>query len=379
MLRNSEEQMEADERDLQSHQRTILESAPVDPIKRIKTFPTTRYFGSKRHQLPWLYESLKSVEFSSVLDAFGGTSSTSLLFKAMGKQVTFNDALQFNVHTATVLLANSRAPLGRSDFEHILKRVKRRKGFISQTFQGMYFTDEENEWLDGLMIEINKITGLNHALLMYCLFQAALQKRPFNLFHRANLYLRTCASITRSFGNLTTWQTPFVNLMLRAYDEYEACSWDSKISQTVLASSDAEALCKGYDLVYLDPPYFKLSSHTESYSLRYHFLEGLCNYDQWPSLIDRKTMTKRLLTRSPLNQWDDRRLFKDKLFQMIEKHRESIVALSYVAQAYPSIADIRTLFRQNFRSFKMKRMSYKQALSKNGREELLFIGYPRNQ
>ena len=37
----------------------------------LKAIPTTRYQGSKRKILPWLYECMKGYEFHSVLDAFG--------------------------------------------------------------------------------------------------------------------------------------------------------------------------------------------------------------------------------------------------------------------------------------------------------------------
>jgi adenine-specific DNA-methyltransferase len=57
---------------------------------RLPNFPQTRYYGNKRRLLAWIYESIKDLNFNSVLDRFCGTASVSLLFKAMGKQVTFN-------------------------------------------------------------------------------------------------------------------------------------------------------------------------------------------------------------------------------------------------------------------------------------------------
>ena len=54
----------------------------------LKIVPTTRYQGSKRKILPWLYECLRNYEFHTVLDAFGGTGMVSYLFKRMGKRVT---------------------------------------------------------------------------------------------------------------------------------------------------------------------------------------------------------------------------------------------------------------------------------------------------
>jgi hypothetical protein len=41
------------------------------------------------------------------------------------------------------------------------------------------------------------------AIAYSALCQACLAKRPYNLFHRANLYMRT-QDVERSFGNKTT-------------------------------------------------------------------------------------------------------------------------------------------------------------------------------
>jgi len=50
--------------------------------------PTTRYQGSKRKILPWIYDCIKDIEFNTVLDAFGGSGVVSCLFKRMGKRGT---------------------------------------------------------------------------------------------------------------------------------------------------------------------------------------------------------------------------------------------------------------------------------------------------
>jgi adenine-specific DNA-methyltransferase len=59
-------------------------------------FPTTRYQGSKRKILPWIYSLLKDVQFENVIDVFGGSAAVSYLFKCMNKTVTYNDCLTFN-------------------------------------------------------------------------------------------------------------------------------------------------------------------------------------------------------------------------------------------------------------------------------------------
>src|SRR5690606_25532811 len=82
--------------------------------------------------------------------------------------------------------------------------------FIQRTFKDIYFTDEENAWLDRVVWNLNHLltSPYKQALARFALFQACIIKRPYNLFHRANLYMRT-AKVQRSFGNKTTWDTPF--------------------------------------------------------------------------------------------------------------------------------------------------------------------------
>lgn len=61
-----------------------------------KSFPTTRYQGSKRKIIYWIYECIKELNFRQVVDAFGGSGSFSYLAKRMGKEVIYNDLMRFN-------------------------------------------------------------------------------------------------------------------------------------------------------------------------------------------------------------------------------------------------------------------------------------------
>jgi len=341
----------------------------------ITCFPTTRYYGSKKRLLPWLFESLKDIPFHTVLDGFGGTSSVSLLFKAMGKEVTFNDALISNVVSAKALLANS-LHLSEADVRSFFQSTKPVKGLIAETFSGKFYLDEENEWLDGTVQAISSESEKSRNIFMYCLFQASLQKRPFNLFHRANLNLRT-NKVEQSFGNQTTWDTPFTELAVRAFLELERVVWRSPVNQVILPPADISELAIGYDLVYLDPPYISLKNGGDDYLRRYHFLEGLCRYDEWHQLIDGSYQNLQFKKQSHISDWQSKRHFKDLLFNLIEKHRKSIVALSYVGNAFPSQEELHSFFKGAFREVKVVQHELPHALSKGSKNELLFIGVPR--
>lgn len=69
------------------------------------------------------------------------------------------------------------------------------------------------------------ITNMNYldnefeyAIAFFALSQSCIIKRPYNLFYRKNLYMRT-SNVKRSFGNKKTWDTPFVDWFLKFVKE----------------------------------------------------------------------------------------------------------------------------------------------------------------
>lgn len=236
-----------------------------------------------------MYTHLSVIPFDNALDAFGGTASVSLLFKAMGKSVTYHDGLKFNEDVGRTVLAN-KPTLDRTDVEAFLNAIKPHSGVVSRHFRGVFFKHNENAWLDGFvkLIAQRGASKSESALLNYLIYQACLKKRPFNLFHRANLHLRTNTKVKRSFGNAITWSRSFTHHALQAYDELHKLQVDRAGVVSILPSGDAARIPAGYDLVYIDPPYVSCEEryNRDNYWRRYNFLEGLSRYDEWGSLID---------------------------------------------------------------------------------------------
>lgn len=349
-------------------------------IERITQFPSTRYYGSKRRLLPWMYGHLGRLRFETALDAFGGTGSVSFLFQAMNKKVTYHDGFRFNEDVARSVLALAPA-LARADIEKMLAETRPRSGVISQQFKGIFFKDEENAWLDGFFLSINDVIQSNYeiSLLRYLIYQACLKKRPFNLFHRANLSLRTNGSVERSFGNAATWERSFRHHAMQAYDELAQVSEKGRKPATILPAGDASDIRPGYDLVYIDPPYINREEryNRDDYWRRYHFLEGLARYDQWAALID-PASDIRLPARSPwFAAWGRKGTFRDRLFSFIDSHRHSTVALSYVSDAVPTEAELLSHFEARFAQVSVHSAAHHHALSKSSKRELLFIGIPK--
>ena len=365
----------------QPKRRTDLKLIDIEPIpEKIKKFPTTRFYGSKRKLLPWIYENIKTLQFNTVLDGFGGTGSVSLLFKTMNKDVTYHDAFSFNNHVAQTVLGN-KLSVSKQAFEEFVHTNKPRDGLISRTFKGLYYKDDENRWLDGFVQKLfsSNLSAKETSLYMYTLFQACLKKRPFNIFHRTNLNLRLNKKVGRNFGNGTTWERPFTELMLQAYEELLAALWKGRGDIEILKPTCISRIRNGYDLVYLDPPYISPveGNNRDDYWRRYHFLEGISNYHAWEKLIDRKSSLKSMPRPRQFSVWSRKQTFREKLFDLIKNHRQSIVVLSYVSDSFPAENDIAVYFESLFHDVSIHSREHAHALSKQKKRELLFIGRPR--
>lgn len=337
-------------------------------------FPTTRYYGSKRRQMDWMREELGRIEGCTALDAFGGTGAVSHLLSQLGWDVTYNDVFQFNTISARALFSSATVQLSTAGVEAILRAVQPRPGFIHATFAGLYFTDEENAWLDGFMTALAQVEPACKDLLLHCLFQACLKKRPYNLFHRANLKLRQ-SQVEVQFGNRTTWEKSFAEHILSTFEEVRQMQRGLYGNVRVIAGRSAEEITPGYDFVYVDPPYFKRARATESYLSRYHFLEGLARYDEWPRLLDGGDRLRRIQA-SAVSEWTDKAALTGNIAALIQTHRKAKFALSYVSGEHPSEADLFTLFRDNFSRVRLSRRAYGRALSKQKFVELLLVGEP---
>ncbi|MGB9775855.1 MAG: DNA adenine methylase [Anaerolineae bacterium] len=336
--------------------------------------PSTRYQGSKAKLMPWIGDHLQRLDFQTALDAFGGSGVVSYWLKRHGKQVTYNDYLRFNHYIGLAIIENSHTLLEEEDVEAILtpKPGRQYRRFIAETFQGIYYTEEENEWLDVVVQNLEDIRDLyKKALGYYALIQACLVKRPFNLFHRSNLYLRL-AEVDRSFGNKTTWDRPFEEHFRRFVAEANGLVFDNGQPNRAL-NRDALDLDGDYDLVYLDPPYTAASGGTVDYLAFYHFLEGMVHYDRWAEWIDFSTKHRRL--RSRPNLWNDPDRVRMGFLQMFDRFRHSILVVSYRSDGIPRIEQLVEDMRQFKRRVTVSRLTgYQYVLSPRRVTEVLVVG-----
>ncbi|VGO12251.1 hypothetical protein PDESU_00802 [Pontiella desulfatans] len=328
--------------------------------------------------LPWMQNHLSGLEYGSVLDLFGGTGSVSFMFKQMGKRVVYNDHLQFNHLIGKALIENDNVHFPEAEINNLFTGVPE-TDFIRNNFKGIYYTEDENCELEVVAGNIRKLRAGSYkqALAYYALFQACLVKRPFNLFHRANLSIRL-AKVDRNFGNKTTWERPFEELMTRYIKEINSAVFvgKEKCRSTCFDALDAPV---NVDLVYIDPPYLfnTRGNETSDYLRCYHFLEGLARFSEWESLIDRETINFRMAPEQK-NRWIDKESIYESYDLLFEKFRDSIIAISYKKGGIPSVEFLRKQLKRHGRRVSTKTCHYKYALNhQNGNasknREVLFI------
>ncbi|MEO8611765.1 MAG: DNA adenine methylase [Chloroflexota bacterium] len=320
-----------------------------------------------------MWENVDSLKFDTVLDVFGGTGAISHLFKRMGKQVTYNDYLVFNHIIGMALIENSHVTLTREDMGWLLdlNLPGVYPDFIERTFSGVYFTDEENQWLDRIIYQIDHCLNnpYKQAVARFALFQACIIKRPYNLFHRANLYMRL-AKVERSFGNKSTWDTPFETHFRAFVQQANLGVFDNRRANRALNCNALETPI-GADLVYIDPPYLNGKGVGVDYHGFYHFLEGLSDYPNWPLRIDYTSKHKRLLPR--FSPWNSAATIFEAFEHLIARHQNSILVISYRDDGIPSKKQLIDIVGGYKKTIREAEKTQKYALSLRDSKELLLI------
>lgn len=337
-------------------------------------FPSTRYQGSKAKLVDWIWDQIADLDFSTCLDAFGGTGAVAYRLKQAGKCVTYNDLLRFNYEFGLALVENGQTRLGIEEIDWLLTRHSAidYPHFVQDNFADIYFTTEENAWIDQTITNIRRLADpYKFALAFFALAQACIIKRPYNLFHRKNLYIRL-AEVNRSFGNKTTWDRPFEEWFRVFANEANRAVFDNGLANQAL-NLDAVEVLGEYDLVYIDTPYIAGSGVAVNYLDFYHFLEGLLVYPEWDQQIDHRSKHRRFKPRP--SEWTDKNRIHGAFERLFERYRQNILVISYRSDGIPAESELIDLLRRYKRQVRIERYGqYKYVLSTNAEsQEILLI------
>jgi len=339
--------------------------------------PKTRYYGSKRKLISWIWDALEkeNLEFESVLDIFGGSGIFSYSAKKKGKKVSYNDIFKFNYHIGKALIENRNTIITKEDINYLLNNhsTTEYKYHVTHYFKDVYFPDEENRQIDVVCQNIlNTHNKLKQSLFFYILFQSCMIKRPFNIFHRKNLNLRT-NNVHRNFGNKRTWEIPFRDLFVRFSTELNEYVFDNGRNNSSYNYSALKCPIEA-DLVYIDPPYMNDRKNHTSYLSRYHFLEGLANYNNFTNHINFKKKNLEIEINTN-NEFEDYNTFFRNFKVLVQRNINSVIVISYREHGIPAIEELVIYLQQIGKDVSIYRSNYSYALNRDNanQEEVLII------
>lgn len=338
-------------------------------LDQFERFPGTRYMGSKNKIIRDLWQHLQEVEFDSFLDVFAGSNVVSYFMKTKGKKVITNDFMAISYFTSKAIIENNSIKIDEEDISFLLENPSA-DNFIFETYKGLYFTDTENQFLDQVRSNIELLENeYKKALAISALTRACMKKRPRGIFtfigHR---YDDGRKDIRKSLKDHFIDNIHDFNNAV--FNNETSCEANNELSQR---------LEKTADLVYFDPPYYSPKSDND-YVRRYHFVEGLAK--RWEGLeIQEHTITKKFKSyQSPFSKRET--VFKA-FHSLIEKHKNSVIAISYSSNSIPSkeeLIDILRKYKENVivheidHTYSFGNQGHKTGNESNRVKEYLFIG-----
>jgi len=309
-------------------------AGPPGVVSRVSEFPRLRYMGSKYRLVPYLAEVFAELGGQTALDAFSGSGVVSYLLKTLGYRVTANDFLTFPSVIARATVVNQDQTLTGEEIEEICGPPADDRDFIQRTFKGLYFTDEDREFLDSAWSHIDRMSGHKQDVAISALVLASARRQPRGVF--------TFTDLRYDDGRRDLRLSLREHFRERAA-EYNRVVFDSGRPCTAL-SGDVFALAplQPYDVVYLDPPYAP-PRDDNCYIKRYHFLEGLSVYWRGQTIME-NTRTKKLAKR--YTPFSYKHTVTDALRRTFKQFQDSAIVLSYSSNAVPDAGTIEELLRE---------------------------------
>lgn len=330
-------------------------------------YPRLRYMGSKYRLVPHLAELFDELGGTTALDAFSGSGVVSYLLKSMGYSVTSNDFLAFPSITADAAVVNQSTRLSDETIATIIGPSADDRDFIQRTFDGLYFTADDREFLDSAWSHVDALADHSRSLAIAALVLASARKQPRGVFTFTDL---------RYDDGRRDLHLPLREHFVEAAAEYNSVVFDSNRQCTAMQSDVADVDPLGHDIVYLDPPYAP-PRDDNCYIKRYHFLEGLSVY--WRGLeIMQETKTKKLVKR--YTPFSYKRTIVDALRDTFKRFGESTLVLSYSSNAVPDARTIEALMREVKDDVEVREIDHRyhfgthQSAKRRAATEYLFVG-----
>ena len=292
--------------------------------------------GSKYRLAPRLAELFATLPPGPAVDAFSGSGVVAYTLKATGRPVLANDQLAFTAELARATVENDDERLTDDDVERLTSGNRDGRDFIATTFDGLYFSRADHEFLDAVWSHVDALPAGKRALAISSLCLAAAWKQPRGVF---------TVTTPRYDDGRRQLRMPLAALFREAVAAFNAAVFAGPPSRAVCG--DVFAIDpEPYALAYLDPPYAPPRDDT-CYIKRYHFLEGLATYWRGQEIMW-ETRTRKLRKRyTPFAYGRSAAAALDRTF---EHFKASAIVLSYGSNAALSADELEALLRRHKRS-----------------------------
>jgi DNA adenine methylase len=349
----------------------LLKIEPPPLNEQVKRYPTTRFMGSKQNILPHLWQVASQFDFNSVLDLFSGSGIVAYTFKTYGKQVLCNDFMAMSAAYTCAMVENNEVKLMDKEIQTLLDPSGETDGFVSRSFKGLYFSDEENHLIDSIRANIKKLKNkYQQAIAMSALIRAALKKRPRGVFTYTG---------QRYDDGRPDLKMSFRDHFIRAAKEVNRAIFGNG-QNNISRRGDALTVPWQPDLVYMDPPYYSPYSDND-YVRRYHFVEGLaCD---WQGVeIQQHTKTKKF--KSYPSPFSSRSGAHDAFAKLFNHFKKSILMVSYSSNSLPGKEELLSLMSKYKKEVEVVSIDYRYRFANQGHktannnnkvQEYIFIGF----
>jgi DNA adenine methylase len=327
--------------------------------------------GSKQTLLPFLFEQLDKLNYHSVLDAFSGSGCVAYEFKRRGKSVTTNDFLHCSYVIARALVENDSVRITDRALSGLLTERKDAGSKVTDTYRNLFFSKRDCAFLDSLWTNIQDMKsayGRHLALAAAC--RACQKKRPRGIFTFTG---------RKGWDNRRDLKLSLRDQFVNAVRLFNDAVFDNGQIHKAHWGDIMQFEDSNFDLVYLDPPYWSPLADND-YVRRYHFIEGFSCY--WEGLeVDYDTESRKF--KSYPSVFSKRESAAQALEQLFERYSNSIIAVSYSSNAYPTKNDILSKLQKVKRQVRVYESDYRYSFGNQGHrkgriknkvQEYLFVG-----
>lgn len=348
-----------------------LKLVPSLPAQLLR-YPSTRYMGSKNKLLSEIWTVASQFEFDTAVDLFSGSGVVSYMLKSHGKAVISNDYMAMSATFAKAMIENNDVLLPREETEALLEPCKPVDRFVETTFQGLYFSDDDNRLIDVLRANIKAIKNpYKQGIAMTALIRACLKKRPRGIFtYVGHRYDDGRKDLMMSFRDQ----------FLEAVEAVNGAVFNNG-RQNKARNGDAMTVHEqDCGLVYIDPPYYSPYSDNE-YVRRYHFVEGLAR--DWRGVeIQQHTATKKF--KNYPTPFSSRKGAAEAFDLLFKRFRESVLVVSYSSNSQPTLEEMVAIMAKHKRHVEVVPVDYKYSFGTQGHkvgdnnndvQEYLFVGF----